>query len=73
MYDTSMTAPDQILTLHGLRKTFGATPALAGVDLSIEAGRILALMGANGAGKSTLVNILSGAYAPDAGRMLLRG
>jgi simple sugar transport system ATP-binding protein len=68
-----MTAPDQILTLHGLRKTFGATPALAGVDLSLEAGRILALMGANGAGKSTLVNILSGAYAPDAGRMLLRG
>jgi simple sugar transport system ATP-binding protein len=69
----AMSAPDPILTLHGVRKAFGATPALAGVDLHIEAGRILALMGANGAGKSTLVNILSGAYAPDAGRMLLRG
>jgi len=68
-----MLAPDPILTLHGLRKTFGATPALGGVDLTVEAGRILALMGANGAGKSTLVNLLSGAYAPDAGRMMLRG
>jgi simple sugar transport system ATP-binding protein len=68
-----MTAPDPILTLHGLRKTFGATAALAGVDLTVEAGRILALMGVNGAGKSTLVNLLSGAYPPDAGRMMLRG
>jgi len=66
-------APVPILTLHGLHKTFGATAALAGVDLTVEAGRILALMGANGAGKSTLVNLLSGAYPPDAGRMLLRG
>jgi len=68
-----MKAPDPILTLHGLRKAFGATPALAGVDLSVEASGILALMGANGAGKSTLVNLLSGTYAPDAGRMMLRG
>jgi simple sugar transport system ATP-binding protein len=68
-----MTPPDPILTLHGLRKAFDATPALDGVDLRVEAGRILALMGANGAGKSTLVNIVSGAYAPDAGRMMLRG
>jgi simple sugar transport system ATP-binding protein len=68
-----MTAPDPILTLHGLRKAFGATTALDGVDLSVEAGRILALMGANGAGKSTLVNILSGAHGLDAGRIMLRG
>lgn len=65
--------PAAILTLRGVRKAFGATPALAGVDMTIEAGRILALMGANGAGKSTLVNIISGALAPDAGRMVLRG
>jgi simple sugar transport system ATP-binding protein len=64
---------DSILTLHALRKAFGATQALDGVDLAIEAGRILALMGANGAGKSTLVNILSGTHAPDTGRMIARG
>jgi simple sugar transport system ATP-binding protein len=64
---------ETILTIDGLRKNFGATPALAGVDLSVAAGRILALMGANGAGKSTLVNVLSGVYAPDAGHMRLRG
>jgi simple sugar transport system ATP-binding protein len=68
-----MSALDPILTLHGLRKAFNATPALDGVDLGIEPGCILALMGANGAGKSTLVNIISGAFAPDSGRMMLRG
>ncbi len=45
---------------HGLRKTFGTTTALDGVDLKIEEGRILGLIGPNGAGKSTLLNAVLG-------------
>lgn len=45
---------------HGLRKTFGATVALAGIDLRVEEGRILGLIGPNGAGKSTALNAILG-------------
>jgi len=45
---------------HGLRKTFGTTIALDGVDLKVEEGRILGLIGPNGAGKSTLLNAALG-------------
>ena len=57
----------------GIHKRFGSTRALAGVDLSLEVGRCLGLVGRNGAGKSTLVSILSGLYAPDAGEVRLDG
>jgi len=59
--------------MRGIRKAFGATQALAGVDLRVEAGQVLALVGENGAGKSTLMKVLSGAHAPDAGDMHLDG
>lgn len=62
-----------ILSATGLSRTFSATRALAGADLSIHAGEILALMGANGAGKSTLVNILSGNLLPDDGSVVFHG
>jgi ABC-2 type transport system ATP-binding protein len=45
---------------HGLKKTFGATVALDGLDLTVEEGRILGLIGPNGAGKSTLLNAVLG-------------
>ncbi|MEI9929576.1 MAG: ABC transporter ATP-binding protein [Rhizomicrobium sp.] len=45
---------------HGLRKSFGSTKALDGVDLKVEGGRILGLIGPNGAGKSTLLNAVLG-------------
>jgi ABC-2 type transport system ATP-binding protein len=45
---------------HGLRKTFGATIALDGIDLRVEEGRILGLIGPNGAGKSTALNAILG-------------
>ena len=54
-------------------KSFGGTPALADVDLSLHAGEMLALVGANGAGKSTLVKIICGALAPDAGTLTVDG
>jgi simple sugar transport system ATP-binding protein len=55
----------------GIHKRFGSTRALRGVDLRLEPGRCLGLVGRNGAGKSTLVSILSGIYPPDRGEVRL--
>jgi simple sugar transport system ATP-binding protein len=57
----------------GIRKSFGPTRALRGIDLALEPGRCLGLVGRNGAGKSTLVSILSGLLAPDAGEVRFGG
>jgi ribose transport system ATP-binding protein len=62
-----------MLALRGIARSFGATRALAGVDLDVRPGEVHALVGENGAGKSTLLNILSGQLAPDAGTMTLAG
>lgn len=62
-----------VLSLRGIRKSFGATEALRGVDLDLFAGECLGLVGDNAAGKSTLTKIMSGAYAPDAGELRLAG
>ena len=62
-----------LLRMEGVRKRFGATVALDGVDLSVRAGEVLALVGENGAGKSTLMKVLSGAHPPDEGKMWLAG
>jgi len=59
------------LEMHGVRKRFGATVALDGVDLAVRGGEVCALVGQNGAGKSTLMAILAGALRPDAGVMRL--
>ncbi len=61
------------LRVSGIRKSFGATAALAGVEFSVAPGEVHALVGENGAGKSTLMKILSGALSPDAGSMELDG
>ncbi len=61
------------LRLSGIRKRFGATRALDGVELSIAPGEVHALVGENGAGKSTLMKVLSGVHAPDEGTMELEG
>jgi simple sugar transport system ATP-binding protein len=57
----------------GIRKQFGSTQALRGVDITLWPGRCLGLVGRNGAGKSTLVSILSGIYAADAGTVSFDG
>jgi len=61
------------LEMSGITKKFGATVALDTISFSVAPGTVHALVGENGAGKSTLMKILSGAYQPDAGSMLLDG
>src|ERR1700742_1539028 len=62
-----------LVEVTGVEKRFGTTRALRGVDLSIDAGQCLGLVGRNGAGKSTLVSILSGLSEPDAGTVRFAG
>jgi ribose transport system ATP-binding protein len=59
--------------MRGVSKRFGATIALANVDLTVAAGEVHALIGENGAGKSTLMKILAGALQPDSGNIALDG
>ncbi|SEG98247.1 ribose transport system ATP-binding protein [Nonomuraea solani] len=63
----------EILRAEGLRKVFPGVVALDGVDLRLRTGEVHVLLGENGAGKSTLIKILSGAYHPDGGRVLMDG
>jgi ABC-type uncharacterized transport system ATPase subunit len=62
-----------LIEMRGIAKSFGAVKANADVDLAVAPGEILGLLGENGAGKTTLMNILFGAYAPDAGEILVGG
>ncbi len=62
-----------VIEAEGLTKRFGATQALAGVDLHAESGRVLALLGPNGAGKTTIVRILATLLKPGAGSARLCG
>ncbi len=64
---------DAILELRGITKGFPGVKALSGIDLSVRAGEIHALLGENGAGKSTLMKILSGIYRPDEGHIIVDG
>lgn len=71
---TGATAPSATATIaaRGVTKRYGSTRALTGVDLHVERGEILGLVGHNGAGKSTLMRILAGREQPDAGSVAAR-
>jgi len=69
-----MTDPRQpAVVVTGIRKSFGETAVLDGVDLTVTEGTILALLGPNGAGKTTLVRILSTLVPPDSGHAQVAG
>jgi putative spermidine/putrescine transport system ATP-binding protein len=61
------------LELRGVRKAFGATVALDGVDLGVRPGELVTLLGPSGSGKTTLLRIVAGFEAPSAGEVVLRG
>ena len=64
---------DLLLEMIGISKRFPGVLALDDVDFDLRAGEVHVLFGENGAGKSTLINIIAGAFAPDAGEFKFRG
>ncbi len=62
-----------VVEMRSIKKNFGAVQALRGVDLALYQNEVLGLMGDNAAGKSTLMKVLSGAYIPDGGEILIEG
>jgi branched-chain amino acid transport system ATP-binding protein len=62
-----------LLSVTGLRKSFGGVQAVADVNFELRRGELLAMIGPNGAGKSTCFNMINGQLAPDAGRIMFAG
>lgn len=73
MSDNPSSGNPSLLTVRGIGKSFPGVRALGGVNLSLEKGQVLSLIGENGAGKSTLMKILAGVQPPDEGEILLDG
>jgi ABC-2 type transport system ATP-binding protein len=69
---TAMNAED-VVTVRGLRKTYGARVVVDGLDLDVRAGEVVGLIGANGAGKTTTVECIQGLRRPDAGTLRVLG
>mgnify|MGYP000616112405 CR=1 FL=1 len=62
-----------MLSVSNLCKAYSGESALSDVSFNLQRGEIVALLGANGSGKTTLVNIITGIYAPDTGKILFNG
>jgi branched-chain amino acid transport system ATP-binding protein len=62
-----------IIETKGLTKRFGGLVAVDQVDLQVSAGEVRGLIGPNGSGKSTMLNLISGVYVPDNGKVILDG
>lgn len=61
------------IAVRGLRKSFGAKTAVAGIDLEIAAGSLAGLVGPNGAGKTTSLSMMTGLLRPDGGQIVIEG
>lgn len=68
-----MTETTPVVEMRNIHKNFAAVQALRGVDLALQHNEVLGLVGDNAAGKSTLMKVLSGAYIPDEGEILIEG
>ena len=64
---------ETVLSIQGLVKRFGDTIAVAGIDLSVDAGSFYGIVGPNGAGKTTTLSMVTGLLRPDAGRVMVHG
>src|SRR3989454_2296182 len=62
----------QLLEVRDVTKSFGSLRALDGVSLDVEERKVVILIGPNGSGKTTLINVISGLYKPDSGRILFQ-
>lgn len=62
-----------VLSVRSVSKSFGNLRALDGISLDVEQGKIGILIGPNGSGKTTLINVISGVYLPDSGRIFFEG
>jgi branched-chain amino acid transport system ATP-binding protein len=62
-----------VLRLENVSLSFGGVTAISNVDLAVEPGEIRAIIGPNGAGKSSLINVITGLYRPDSGRIRING
>lgn len=70
---TSSAETSPVVEMRNIKKNFGAVQALRGVDLALHHNEVVGLVGDNAAGKSTLMKVLSGAYIPDGGEILIEG
>src|SRR6202451_1500089 len=64
---------ESAIEVHGLRKSFGAKEAVAGIDLEIAAGSFAGLGGPNGAGENTSLSLMTGLLRPDGGQVVING
>jgi branched-chain amino acid transport system ATP-binding protein len=64
---------EEILAVENIVKRFGGLIALREVSINVKKGEIIGIMGPNGSGKTTLINVISGVYTPEEGRIYFEG